>query len=201
MFYHGINFICKFFISLILALSLCVTNLFALTQDIELSIASGSPLEIEYVLAKGVCKMLSRELEVSKFMGGVNSLNCNVVMTNGTKKNLEFIQLNKVNYAIIDLNKMRSNYDMSSLTSLVFFKGPNTNWAFVTSSKVEKQETCEITEAIFKNSLELKYLHSDFKEFSHKTFIIKKNIPIHIGSFKYFETGQCRFSNSGMGEL
>ena len=144
MFYHGINFICKFFISLILALSLCVTNLFALTQDIELSIASGSPLEIEYVLAKGVCKMLSREHEVSKFMGGVNSLNCNVVMTNGTKKNLEFIQLNKVNYAIIDLNKMRSNYDMSSLTSLVFFKGPNTNWAFVTSSKVEKQFESEV---------------------------------------------------------
>ena len=108
MFYHGIKFIGKFFISLILALSLCVTNLFALTQDIELSIASGSsPLEIEYVLAKGVCKMLSREHEVSKFMGGANSLNCNAVMTNGTKQNLEFIQLNKVNYAIMDLNKMR----------------------------------------------------------------------------------------------
>ena len=145
--------------------------------------------------------MLSRELEVSKFMGGVNSLNCNVVMTNSAKQNLEFIQLNKFNYAIIDLNKMSSNYAIGSLTSLVFFKGPNTNWALVASSKEENQKTCEITEAVFKNSLELKYLHSDFKQFSHETFIIKKNIPIHMGAFKYFETGECRFRNSGMGEL
>ncbi|MDA1283705.1 MAG: hypothetical protein O3C61_02135 [Proteobacteria bacterium] len=180
---------------------LSVTNLFSLTQDIELNIASGSPLEIEYVLAKGICKMLSREHDVSKFMGGVNSLNCNVLITDGTKQNLEFIQLNKVNYAIIDLNKILSNYNISSLASLIFLKGPNKNWALVTSAQEEKQEICEVTEAVFKNSLELKYLHSDFRDFSHETFIIKKNIPIHMGSFKYFETRECQFRNNIMGEL
>ena len=72
MFFNKSNSIFKFFIILILMLFLNINNLFSLTQDINLNIASSSPLEIKYVLAKGICKMLSRELDVSKFMGGVN---------------------------------------------------------------------------------------------------------------------------------
>ena len=63
----------------------------------------------------------------------------------------------------------------------------------------ERQEVCEVTEAVFKNFLELKYLHSNFKEFSHETFIIRK-IPIHMGALKYFETRGCKFKNNKNGE-
>jgi TRAP-type uncharacterized transport system substrate-binding protein len=70
----------------------------------------------------------------------------------------------------------------------------------VTSSNTDRQETCEVTEAIFKNALELKYLHSEFQEFSEDTFSHRK-IPIHMGSFKYFEEKECKFGKKKFGEL
>jgi|TARA_B110000093_G_C12933471_1_gene394621 TRAP-type uncharacterized transport system substrate-binding protein len=200
MFFNKSNSIFKFFIILILMLFLNINNLFSLTQDINLNIASSSPLEIKYVLAKGICKMLSREHDVSKFMGGVNSLNCNVLITSGTKENLELIKLKKSNYAIIEIDKTPYVSNTNLLTSMIFFKGNRTNWALVTNLQSERQEVCEVTEAVFKNFLELKYLHSNFKEFSHETFIIRK-IPIHMGALKYFETRGCKFKNNKNGEL
>ncbi|MDC0861458.1 hypothetical protein OAQ08_02510 [Alphaproteobacteria bacterium] len=192
MFFNKSNSIYKFIATLVCLLFFNSNNLFSLTQNIDINIASSSPLEIEYVLAKGICKMLSREHDVSKFMGGTNTLNCKVHITNGIKQNLEFIKSKKTNYAIIDLTNIPSNYDMSFLKSLIFFKGTKKNWLLVTLAEEEKLKTCEVTEAIFKNSLELKYLHDDFKKFSHENFIIKK-IPIHEGSFEYFKSKKCKF--------
>lgn len=197
MFIYKSNSIFKYF-SLIILLS--ISNLSALTLDIELNIGSGSSLNIEYVLAKGICRMLSREHEVSKFMGGINSLKCDASRTNGSSQNLEYIQSQKINYAIINLSEIPKGSNLSSLRSLIFFKGKSTDWLLVTSSNTDKQETCEVTEAIFKNALELKYLHSEFKDFSHDTFAHKK-IPIHMGSFKYFEKKECKFSKKKIGEL
>jgi TRAP-type uncharacterized transport system substrate-binding protein len=197
MFIYKSNSIFKYF-SLIILLS--ISNLSALTQDIELNIGSGNPFSIEYVLAKGICRMLSREHEVSKFMGGINSLKCDTSITDGSSQNLKYIQSHKINYAVIDLSETPVGSNLSSLRSLVFFKGKSTDWLLVTSSNTDRQETCEVTEAIFKNALELKYLHSEFKEFSQDTFSHKK-IPIHMGSFKYFEEKECKFGKKKFGEL
>lgn len=197
MFIYKSNSIFKYF-SLIILLS--ISNLLALTQDIELNIGSGSSLNIEYVLAKGICRMLSREHEVSKFMGGINSLKCDTSITDGSSQNLKYIQSQKINYAIINLLETPVGSNLSSLRSLAFFKGKSTDWLLVTSSNTDRQETCEVTEAIFKNALELKYLHSEFKGFSQDTFAHKK-IPIHMGSFKYFEEKECKFGKKKFGEL
>ena len=191
------NSVFKYFLMSIL---LSISNLSALTQDIELNIGSGSSLNIEYVLAKGICRMLSREHEVSKFMGGINALKCNTIITDGSSQNIQYMQSQKINYAIINLLEIPTGSNLSALRSLIFFKGKSTDWLLVTSSDNDKQETCEVTEAIFKNTLELKYLHSEFKDFSHDTFVHKK-IPIHMGSFKYFENRECKFSKKKFGEL
>tara|TARA_B100000767_G_C19564539_1_gene450544 strand:+ start:126 stop:719 length:594 start_codon:yes stop_codon:yes gene_type:complete len=197
MFKYKSNSIFSF---IILIFFLNTSDILALTKDIELNIGSGSTLNIEYVLAKGICRMLSREQDVSKFMGGLNSLKCDVSITNGSLQNLDDIRSKKLNYAIINLSEIPLEYDLNSLSSVIFFKGKSTDWILITSSDTEKQETCEITEAIFKNSLELKYLHSEFKDFSYETFT-KKKLPIHMGSFKYFENKECRFINKEVGEL
>ena len=191
------NSVFKYFLMSIL---LSISNLSALTQDIELNIGSGNPLNMEYVLSKGICRMLSREHEVSKFMGGINALKCNTIITDGSSQNIQYMQSQKINYAIINLLEIPTGSNLSALRSLIFFKGKSTDWLLVTSSNTDKQETCEVTEAIFKNALELKYLHSEFKDFSHDTFAHKK-IPIHMGSFKYFEKKECKFSKKKIGEL
>ena len=49
-------------------------NTFALTQDITLTILVPDALHSEYILAKSVCKLLGRELEVSHSYGGTNTL-------------------------------------------------------------------------------------------------------------------------------
>ncbi len=197
MFRYKSNSIFSF---IILIFFLNTSNILALTQDIELNIGSGSTLNIEYVLAKGICRILSREQEVSEFMGGFNSIKCNVYITDGTVSNLKYLRSKKINYALIDLSKIPTGYDFNSLSSMIFFNGKILNWVLVTLSNANKQEVCEITEAIFKNSLELKYLHPEFKDFSHDTFI-KKILPIHMGSFKYFEKKECNFKITEIGEL
>ena len=191
------NSVFKYFLMSIL---LSISNLSALTQDIELNIGSGNPLNMEYVLSKGICRMLSREHEVSKFMGGINALKCNTIITDGSSQNIQYMQSQKINYAIINLLEIPTGSNLSALRSLIFFKGKSTDWLLVTSSDNDKQETCEVTEAIFKNTLELKYLHSEFKGFSQDTFAHKK-IPIHMGSFKYFEEKECKFGKKKFGEL
>ena len=198
MFLSKSNSISKIFILIIFLSYSNISNLFSLTQDMKINIGSASSLKIEYVLAKGICKMLHRQYEISKFMGGKNILECNVKVTKGTEQNIELIKKKIINYAIIDIDKINSK--ITPLASIIFLKSKNTNWALITSAKQNKQEACEVTEAIFNNSLELKYLHSDFQDFSDKTFQTKK-IPFHMGAFKYFENKKCKFNLNNIGEL
>lgn len=53
-----------------------LNTLIALTQDLSLTILVRSPVTMEYVLAKSVCKLLDRELRISHSFGGSNTLDC-----------------------------------------------------------------------------------------------------------------------------
>jgi len=176
---------------LVLLLILPILNLNALTNDLEIDIASNSSLTMEYIIAKGVCKMLNRQLELSKFMGGTNKLDCNVIISKGTKSNLDLIKLGEADYAVINICEINSNNDLSNFQAVVYFKGINSDWLFITSKKSNAQKICEVTEALFNNYLEFSYLHSDFKNFSKESFTTKK-FPFHIGAFKYFDKKNCK---------
>jgi hypothetical protein len=55
----------KVIFSLIVILFLKTNLLFALSQDISLTIMVRSTLGTEYILANSICKVLDRELEIS----------------------------------------------------------------------------------------------------------------------------------------
>ena len=68
----------KSFYSFLLILILKFNYLSALTQDISITIMVRSSLDMEYVLAKSICKLLDRELRISHSFGGSNTLDCNI---------------------------------------------------------------------------------------------------------------------------
>ena len=68
----------KSILSFLLIFILKFNSTFALTQDISLIILVRSPLDMEYVLAKSICKLLDRELRRSHNYGGSNTLECNI---------------------------------------------------------------------------------------------------------------------------
>jgi len=58
-------FLCNFYNSF-----LKINFAYSLTQDISLTILVQSPLKMEYVLAKSICKLLDRDLRISHSFGG-----------------------------------------------------------------------------------------------------------------------------------
>ena len=78
------------------------TNLlFALSQDISLTIMVRSTLGTEYILAKSICKVLDRELEISHSYGGSNTLECNTRLDDSVDEIIKKIEQNQFQYAII----------------------------------------------------------------------------------------------------
>jgi len=76
-------------------------NTFALTQDITLTILVPDALHSEYILAKSVCKLLGRELEVSHSYGGTNTLDCSVSFNNSVDDIITKIEQNQFDIDVI----------------------------------------------------------------------------------------------------
>ena len=68
----------KFFYIIFITLFLKINFAYSLTQDISLTILVQSPLKMEYVLAKSICKLLDRDLRISHSFGGSNTLECDI---------------------------------------------------------------------------------------------------------------------------
>ena len=62
----------------LVVLILKINSAYSLTQDVSLTILVQSPLKMEYVLAKSICKLLDRDLRISHSFGGSNTLECDI---------------------------------------------------------------------------------------------------------------------------
>ena len=103
----------KVIFSFIAIIFLKTNLLYALSQDISLTIMVRSTLSTEYILAKSICKLLHRELEISHSYGGSNILECETRLDDSVDKIIKKIEQNQFQYAIIkksDLLDRPSNY-------------------------------------------------------------------------------------------
>lgn len=172
-----------------------ISSLFALSKDLKINISIITNLDIDYVLAKGICRTLKREIEVSKFKGGTNTLDCKVNMNNDVIQNLKLVKLGNNNFFIIDPSQIPKNYNLNLLSSVAFFPSVDRNWILLGSIELDNETVCEIVEALYINIMELSYLHRRFNSFNHRDLMNKLGaIPIHMGSFKFFENKNCKFN-------
>ena len=88
-----------YFKSLIILICIFIfkfNTVIALTQDLSLTILVKSPITMEYVLAKSVCKLLDRELRISHSFGGSNTLDCFTRLDDSVDEIIK--KLNKTNF-------------------------------------------------------------------------------------------------------
>ena len=107
-----------YFKSLIILICIFIfkfNTVIALTQDLSLTILVKSPITMEYVLAKSVCKLLDRELRISHSFGGSNTLDCFTRLDDSVDEIIKKIEQNQFQYAIIkkaDLANRPSNLSL-----------------------------------------------------------------------------------------
>ncbi len=174
----------KWLLSLLLICMLKLNSALALTQDISLTIMVKSSLEMEYVIAKSICKLLDRELRISHTFGGSNTLDCNVRFDESVDEIITKIEQNQFQYAIVkrdDLFKRPSNL---AIRSVMYFPTEK-NYIFITNQNVDPEIIKEINYGILNHLLEFQYLHSSFKGFDEDNLIVKQKIPLHMGTLKF----------------
>jgi hypothetical protein len=152
-------------------------NTFALTQDITLTILVPDALHSEYILAKSVCKLLGRELEVSHSYGGTNTLDCSVSFN--TK-----IEQNQFQYAILKSSEFDTRPANLAIRSILYFPAEQ-DYVFVSNQNVDIDVIKEINFGVINHLLEFKYLHKSFINFSTENLIVKQKIPMHLGTLRF----------------
>ena len=161
------------------------TNLlYALSQDISLTIMVRSTLGTEYILAKSICKVLARELEISHSYGGSNTLECDTRHDDSVDEIIKKIEQNQFQYAIIKKSDLFERPSNLSLRSILNFPADN-DYVFISNQNVDPNVIKDINFGIMNHLLEFRYLHNSFFEFSESNLIVKQKIPLHLGTLKF----------------
>ena len=174
----------KIIFSFIILLFFKTNLLYALSQDISLTIMVRSTLGTEYILAKSICKVLARELEISHSYGGSNTLECDTRLDDSVDEIIKKIEQNQFQYAIIKKSDLFERPSNLSLRSILNFPADN-DYVFISNQNVDPNVIKDINFGIMNHLLEFRYLHNSFFEFSESNLIVKQEIPLHLGTLKF----------------
>ena len=174
----------KFFYIIFITLFLKINFAYSLTQDISLTILVQSPLKMEYVLAKSICKLLDRDLRISHSFGGSNTLECNIRFDESADEIITKVEQNQFQYAVILKEDMLNRPSNLAIRSVLYFPADQ-EYIFITNQNVDPDIIKEINYGIIKHLLEFQYLHPSFINFSENNLIIKQDIPMHMGTLRF----------------
>ena len=174
----------KIIFSFITILFFKTNLLYALSQDISLTIMVRSTLGTEYILAKSICKVLDRELKISHSYGGSNTLECDTRLDDSVDEIIKKIEQNQFQYAIIKKSDLFERPSNLSLRSILNFPADN-DYVFISNQNVDPNVIKDINFGIMNHLLEFRYLHNSFFEFSESNLIVKQKIPLHLGTLKF----------------
>jgi len=174
----------KFFYVIFITLFLKINFAYSLTQDISLTILVQSPLKMEYVLAKSICKLLDRDLRISHSFGGSNTLECDIRFDESADEIITKVEQNQFQYAVILKEDMLNRPSNLAIRSVLYFPADQ-EYIFITNQNVDPDIIKEINYGIIKHLLEFQYLHPTFINFSENNLIIKQDIPMHMGTLRF----------------
>ena len=174
----------KFFYIIFITLFLKINFAYSLTQDISLTILVQSPLKMEYVLAKSICKLLDRDLRISHSFGGSNTLDCDIRFDESADEIITKVEQNQFQYAVILKEDMLNRPSNLAIRSVLYFPADQ-EYIFITNQNVDPDIIKEINYGIIKHLLEFQYLHPSFINFSENNLIIKQDIPMHMGTLRF----------------
>ena len=174
----------KIIFSFIILLFFKTNLLYALSQDISLTIMVRSTLGTEYILAKSICKVLDRELKISHSYGGSNTLECDTRLDDSVDEIIKKIEQNQFQYAIIKKSDLFERPTNLSLRSILNFPADN-DYVFISNQNVDPNVIKDINFGIMNHLLEFRYLHNSFFEFSESNLIVKQKIPLHLGTLRF----------------
>jgi len=158
--------------------------LIALTQDLSLTILVRSPVTMEYVLAKSVCKLLDRELRISHSFGGSNTLDCLTRLDSSADEIIKKIEQNQFQYAIIKKSELANRPSNLAIRSILYFPADG-DYIFITNQNVDPSVIKDINYGILNHLLEFRYLHDAFYNFDEESLIVKQDIPMHMGTLRF----------------
>ena len=158
--------------------------LIALTQDLSLTILVRSPVTMEYVLAKSVCKLLNRELRISHSFGGSNTLDCLTRLDSSADEIIKKIEQNQFQYAIIKKSELANRPSNLAVRSILYFPADE-DYVFITNQNVDPSVIKDINYGILNHLLEFRYLHDAFYGFDEESLIVKQDIPMHMGTLRF----------------
>ena len=161
-----------------------LNTLIALTQDLSLTILVRSPISMEYVLAKSVCKLLDRELRISHSFGGTNTLDCFTRLDSGADEIIKKIEQNQFQYAIIKKSDLANRPSNLAIRSILYFPADE-DYVFITNQNVDPSVIKDINYGILNHLLEFRYLHDAFYEFDEESLIVKQDISMHMGTLRF----------------
>ena len=174
----------KFFSIILAVLILKINSAYTLTQDISLTILVQSPLKMEYVLAKSICKLLDRDLRISHSFGGSNTLECDIRFDKSADEIITKVEQNQFQYAVISKKDLINRPSNLAIRSVLYFPVEQ-EYIFITNQNVDPEIIKEINYGIIKHLLEFQYLHPSFINFSENNLIIKQDIPMHMGTLRF----------------
>ena len=161
-----------------------LNTLIALTQDLSLTILVRSPVTMEYVLAKSVCKLLDRELRISHSFGGSNTLDCLTRLDSSADEIIKKIEQNQFQYAIIKKSELANRQSNLAIRSILYFPADE-DYVFITNQNVDPSVIKDINYGILNHLLEFRYLHDAFYGFDEESLIVKQDIPMHMGTLRF----------------
>jgi hypothetical protein len=161
-----------------------LNTLIALTQDLSLTILVRSPVTMEYVLAKSVCKLLDRELRISHSFGGSNTLDCFTRLDSSADEIIKKIEQNQFQYAIIKKSELANRPSNLAIRSILYFPADK-DYVFITNQNVDPSVIKDINYGILNHLLEFRYLHDAFYGFDEESLIVKQDIPMHMGTLRF----------------
>ena len=159
-------------------------TLIALTQDLSMTILVRSSLTMEYVLAKSVCKLLDRELRISHSFGGSNTLDCVTRLDDSVDEIIKKIEQNQFQYAIIKKVELANRPSNLAIRSILYFPAGE-DYVFITNQNVDPSIIKDINYGILNHLLEFRYLHKAFYDFDEENLIVKRDIPMHMGTLSF----------------
>ena len=174
----------KIIFSFIILIFFKTNLLYALSQDISLTIMVRSTLGTEYILAKSICKVLDRELKISHSYGGSNTLECDTRLDDSVDEIIKKIEQNQFQYAIIKKSDLFERPSNLSLRSILNFPADN-DYVFISNQNVDPNVIKDINFGIMNHLLEFRYLHNSFFEFSESNLIVKQKVPLHLGTLRF----------------
>ena len=151
-------FHCLIFIQLFVFL--LTSNLKAITEDYEIIIGTSDSLDQSFLLGKSICKVLKRELEISKLYGGKNNLSCLVEQIKNVNSKKEKLISKEIDFILLNPNLL-TGHDKTIFKSLLNFNLLQNNYLLLTHFEYSDFKSCEIVNAI--NSHFLEFIHLNYQ--------------------------------------